>query len=91
MREQIKRRRALVKNQRRPLVERLLDRVNAQEEIRQLGIVLEDRQRFGGLGLALAADARGGGLGVGDGFGGLAVGGGLDFLRLGFAFVLLRG
>ena len=91
MLEQIKRRRALVENQSRALVERLLQRVDAQQKIRQFGILLEDRQHLGGLGLALAADARGGGLGVGDGLGGLAVGGGLDFLRLGLAFVLRTG
>ena len=85
--EQIKRRRAFVENQRRLLVERLLQRVNAQQENRQLGILLEDRQRLGGLGLALGAQARRGGLRVGDGPGGLGIGGGLDFLRLRFARV----
>ena len=73
------------------LVERLLERVDPQEKIRQFGILLEDRQRFGGLGLAFAADARGVGIGVGNGLGGLAVGGGLDFLRLGLALVLQSG
>src|SRR5208282_6103347 len=87
--EQVKRRRAFVENQSGFLVERLLQRVNAQEEICQLGILLKDRQHFGGLGLALAADARGVGLGVGNGLGSLPIGGGLDFLRLGFALVLL--
>jgi len=44
--EQIKRRRAFVKNQSRTLVERLLERVNPQQKIRQLGILLEHRQNF---------------------------------------------
>ena len=87
--EQIKRRRALVENQGRFLVQRLLQRGNAQQKIRQLGILLEDRQRLGGLGLALAADARGLRLRLRHGFGGLTLGGGADFLRLGIAFGLV--
>ena len=55
---------------------------------RQFGILLEHAAAFCGFGLAFALDARGVGLGVGDGFGGLAVGGGLDFGGLGLAFVL---
>ena len=37
---------------------------------------------LGRVGLAFAPDARGRGIGVGNGLGGLAVGGGLDDLRL---------
>jgi len=91
MLEQIKRWRALVKNQSRALVERLLQRADAQQEILQFGIFLEDRQHPGGLGFAFATNARRGGIGVGNGFGGLPVGGGFDFLRLSFAFVLEPG
>ena len=69
------------------LVERLFQRVNAATGTRPVpGFCWNTRQRLGGLGLALALDARGGGLRVGDGFGGLPVGGGLDLGRLGFAF-----
>ncbi len=55
--EQIKRRRAFVKNQSRTLIERLLQRVNAQKKIRQFRILLEHRQHFCGGGLAFAPDA----------------------------------
>ena len=87
MLEQIKRRRTLVENQGRALVKRLLQRADAQQEILQFGILLEDRQHPGGLGFAFAANTRRGGVGVGNGFGGLTVGGGLDFLRLGLRCV----
>jgi hypothetical protein len=62
------------------------DRVNAQQENRQFGILLEDRQRLRGLGLALA------GMRVAVAWAlamvsaaCVGVGGGLDFLRLRFA------
>src|ERR1700722_9512386 len=89
MAEEVKRRRALVENQRRLLIERLLQRSDAQKIIRQFGILLENWQRFGGLGLALGANTRGFGLGFGNGLGGLTLGGGPDFLRLGIAFRLV--
>src|ERR1017187_2134814 len=88
MLEQIKWWRALVENQSCALVERLLQRADAQQEIRQFGILLKDRQHLGGLGFAFAANARGRGIGVRNGLGRLTVGGGFDFLRLGLAFVL---
>ncbi len=60
--------RAFVENQSRALVERLLDGVNPQQKIRQLGILLEYRQHFRGLGFAFATDAGRVSHGVVDGF-----------------------
>ena len=56
--EQVKRRRMLVENQSRALLQGVFQRGEAEDEAGQLGILLEDRQRFGGFGLALALDLR---------------------------------
>ena len=67
-----------------------MQRVNPQQKIRQLGILLEYRQHFRGFGLALAADARGVGHGVVDDLGGLPVGGELDYLDDGTLAAAMR-
>ena len=72
--EQVKRRRVLVEDEGRAVLQRALQRVEAEDEVGQLGVLLEDRQRLGRFGLAFAADLGGLAFGVGQQLGRLAVG-----------------
>ena len=59
MLEQVKRRRAVVKDQSRLLIQRLFQRLNAQQENIQVGIFLKHAQGWRGRGLGFALDADG--------------------------------
>src|ERR1017187_4888418 len=86
--EQVKGRRVLIEDENRALLERAFQRGEAEDEAGQFRILLEDRQRLGGLGLALAFDLRRFPFGIGQHFRRFPLGVRTDSLRLGFAFVL---
>src|ERR1035438_33207 len=86
--EQVKRRSVLIKDENRVLLQRAFQGGQPEDEAGQFRILLEDRQRFGGLSLALSFNLSRLPFGIGQHFRRLPLGVRTDPLRLRFAFIL---